>query len=142
MQHGPQLRAPVAERAFAIRMRQARKQRDWTQTTLAKRLRTQGFDLHQSAIAKMERDSDETRRPIRLNEAVAIADVLGKPLTWMCTLPEAAAKVQVTYLMDHIEKLEDEIRRAETLTTTRQDELAIAQKNLEDAQKAAGGDVS
>jgi transcriptional regulator with XRE-family HTH domain len=53
------------------RVRELRETRGWSQTELAERLKPYGFDMHQTTVAKLERGG----RPIRVNEAAALADV-------------------------------------------------------------------
>ena len=50
-----------------------RKARGWSQSELAQHLEPFGFDMHQTTIAKLEGGG----RPIRINEAAAIAEVFG-----------------------------------------------------------------
>ncbi len=58
-------------------MRAERELRGWTQSDLAKHLEDRGLKLHPSAIAKIEQRDVERPRAIRLDEAEAIAQVLG-----------------------------------------------------------------
>ncbi len=66
----------VAERLFAAHVRRGREARGWTQAFLAEQLSARGVPLSQSGVAKLERSDDSTRRPIRLNEAAALAALL------------------------------------------------------------------
>lgn len=54
------------------RVRQFREQRGWSQTEVARRMAAQGFDMHQTTLAKLEAGS----RPTRLNEYAALTSVL------------------------------------------------------------------
>jgi transcriptional regulator with XRE-family HTH domain len=63
------------ETSFGRRVRQWRQARNWSQEDLANRLRRQGFDMHQTTVAKIERGT----RPLRVAEAAAIADIFRVP---------------------------------------------------------------
>lgn len=65
----------VAEELFAAHVRTEREKLGWTQAKLARQLDLRGVRISQSGIAKLERADNETRRPIRLTEAAAIADL-------------------------------------------------------------------
>jgi transcriptional regulator with XRE-family HTH domain len=76
-----------AENGFIDRMREVRQVRGVSQAKLAQCLRRWGLDLHQSSIAKLETADHAERRPLRLSEALAIADVLGEDLRYMIQGP-------------------------------------------------------
>jgi len=63
------------ERDFGEKMRQWRKARNWSQEDVANKLRTYGFDMHQTTVAKIERGA----RPLRVAEAAAIAFIFRVP---------------------------------------------------------------
>lgn len=69
-----------AEERFGRNVRTYRAQRGWTQAELAARLGLLGVHLHPSAIAKIEMRDAERPRAIRLDEASALARVLGVSL--------------------------------------------------------------
>lgn len=74
------------EKRFGETIRIWRNERGWPQEEVARRLRWQGFDLHQTTIAKIERGA----RPLRIAEAAALAEVFEMPITAIfgLTLPE------------------------------------------------------
>jgi len=72
----------TVEQMFAKRLREQRTRRGWSQTMLADRMRTEGVDLHPTAITRME----SGERGIRLNEAVAAAAALTVPLEHLLKL--------------------------------------------------------
>jgi transcriptional regulator with XRE-family HTH domain len=72
-----------AERRFGNRLRSERERLGWTQRDLATRLRALGVDFHDSTIAKIETRTGPRPRAIRLDEAEAIAIVLGLDLSEM-----------------------------------------------------------
>ncbi len=61
------------EERFGQQVRDLRRTRGWSQMDLAVRMTNAGFVLHQAQISKMELGC----RPIRLDEADAIARLLG-----------------------------------------------------------------
>jgi transcriptional regulator with XRE-family HTH domain len=63
------------EKDFGEKMRQWRRERNWSQEDLAVRLRHYGFDMHQTTVAKIERGA----RPLRVAEAAAIATIFRVP---------------------------------------------------------------
>lgn len=63
------------EKSFGDKVRQWRKARSWSQEDLAQRLTDLGFDVHQTTVAKIERGG----RPLRVAEAVALAQILRVP---------------------------------------------------------------
>lgn len=69
------------DRVFAARMKRERIVRGMRQEDLARALANAGLDLHPSAIAKIERESDPEKgiapRAVHIGEAVVIAAVLG-----------------------------------------------------------------
>jgi len=73
----------TAEDFFGTRMRRERERRGWTQAELASKLAAVGVNLHPSAIAKIELRDVTRPRTIRLDEAQAIAYILGLPLEEM-----------------------------------------------------------
>jgi len=73
-------------------VREAREHRGWSQETLARQLgETAGIDLHQSAVARLERGE----RPIRLNEAAALSKILNLDLRMFS--PRAEIPTFVTF---------------------------------------------
>jgi transcriptional regulator with XRE-family HTH domain len=63
------------ERDFGDLVRQWRRERNWSQEQVASMLRLEGFDMHQTTVAKIERGA----RPLRVAEAAAIAYIFGVP---------------------------------------------------------------
>ncbi|MCV7060278.1 helix-turn-helix domain-containing protein [Mycolicibacterium vaccae] len=64
------------ERRFGELVRGWRQDRGWSQEDVAERLRRQGFEMHQTTVAKIERGA----RPLRVAEATALAEVFEMPL--------------------------------------------------------------
>jgi transcriptional regulator with XRE-family HTH domain len=63
------------ETSFGDKVRQWRRARNWSQEDVADKLRMQGFDMHQTTVAKIERGT----RPLRVAEAAAIAAIFRVP---------------------------------------------------------------
>src|ERR1700736_1720387 len=63
------------EKSFGEKVRQWRRERNWSQEEVADKLRAQGFDMHQTTVAKIERGT----RPLRVAEAAAIATLFRVP---------------------------------------------------------------
>jgi transcriptional regulator with XRE-family HTH domain len=64
------------ERRFGEIVRGWRQDRNWSQEDVAERLRHQGFEMHQTTVAKIERGA----RPLRVAEATALAEVFEMPI--------------------------------------------------------------
>ncbi len=67
------------EGIFGDSVRLYRKEMGWSQADLAKAMRERGFDWLQTTVSKTE----AAERPIRLNEAVAVASLFGVGVTAM-----------------------------------------------------------
>jgi transcriptional regulator with XRE-family HTH domain len=123
----------VAERLFAAHVREQRDARGWTQSVLADQLTARGVPLSQSGVAKLERPDDSTRRPIRLNEAAAIASLLHQSLRDM-TQTRAAECPEQRRLTEARQRYGE---AAAAVTLARRD-LASAEQRLGEAQVALG----
>lgn len=64
------------ERRFGEALRSWRQERGWSQEDVAERLRRQGFEMHQTTVAKIERGA----RPLRIAEAAALVEVFELPI--------------------------------------------------------------
>lgn len=76
-----------AEHFFAANVRMEREARGMTQAKVARAMTARGVPLSQSAIAKLERSDDASRRPISLTEAAALATFFHRSLDDMTTTP-------------------------------------------------------
>jgi transcriptional regulator with XRE-family HTH domain len=70
---------PSTEAIFGETVRLLRQERGLSQDDLAAAMRAEGFDWHQTTTSKTE----AAQRPIRLNEAKALADILRMRLSAM-----------------------------------------------------------
>jgi transcriptional regulator with XRE-family HTH domain len=107
------------EKSFGEKVRQWRRARNWSQEDLANRLRRQGFDMHQTTVAKIERGT----RPLRVSEAAAIANIfrvppiavfLGPPpekLPWSMRELHETIETAERMLADMREEMESSARR-------------------------------
>jgi transcriptional regulator with XRE-family HTH domain len=67
----------IDEARFAANIRARRESVGWSQGELARRLRENGWEnFHQTTVSRIEKGD----RPIRLGEAVAVAELLGVPI--------------------------------------------------------------
>lgn len=97
---------------FARLVRTAREQRGWSQDELARQLKAAGTPIHQTGLHRMETGD----RGVRLNEAVAIAKLLGLDLRIFSphggqpaiTSDEEAATTQSA--LDELGKQEEELK--------------------------------
>lgn len=71
------------ETKFAEWLRQARIEHGWSQQKVADLLAAEGISWHQTQVTKTETGA----RPIRLNEAAALAEIFGSSLDEMIDGP-------------------------------------------------------
>ncbi|WP_165774115.1 helix-turn-helix transcriptional regulator [Mycolicibacterium sphagni] len=64
------------EKRFGEVVRGWRLDRNWSQEDVVEKLRYEGFEMHQTTVAKIERGT----RPLRVAEATALAEVFGMPV--------------------------------------------------------------
>lgn len=87
----PEAAALPWEANFARAMREQREQRRLSQYGLARDLSSVGLSMHQQQIDRIE----NAQRPVKLNEAIAIARYFGVTLDAMATLaPDADATLE------------------------------------------------
>jgi transcriptional regulator with XRE-family HTH domain len=99
------------EKRFGEVVREWRLNRDWTQEDVAERLRHQGFEMHQTTVAKIERGV----RPLRVAEAAALAEVFDMPVM---------AVFEIALPQDHADALDN-----------RRIELEQARKRVDDSRE-------
>lgn len=63
------------EKDFGTRVRELRRACNWSQEYLAQRLKGEGFEMHQTTVAKIEAGT----RPLRVAEAAALAHIFSVP---------------------------------------------------------------
>ena len=96
---------PSPEAAFAVRMRDARKEHGMTQAEVSEQVKAvHGVEIDPTGILRIEKG----QRSPRLAEAVAIADVLNIPLWLLVRAPWFFTSQQRTA---HIERLAAELQR-------------------------------
>jgi len=83
------------ERTFVENVTRARKAADMSQTELGKRIATKGLPFHQQTVQRIENGS----RPVRLNEAVVIAEVLYLEFPDVM-MPRTAERATATFEME------------------------------------------
>lgn len=118
------------DQTFARRLREERNRAGISQAELGGRLTTMiGRTIDPSAIARAEK----CVRAVRLDEAVAIADLLGVPLTAMLRdCREAETRIlqlrqDLRQAQEHANDAQDELRQALARVTSIQLELAEAE---------------
>lgn len=101
------------EKNFGEKVRQWRRERNWSQEDVADKLRKQGFDMHQTTVAKIERGT----RPLRVAEAAAIAAIFRVPPLAVFLGPPP------TQMPWALNQLHDMIASAQNLLDTMKDEM-------------------
>lgn len=94
------------EPAFVHRMKQKRQREDLSQTELAKMAAAEGLPFYQQTIQRIENGA----RPIRLNEAVVLAELLGSSLDEMVQSETAqTARQEMSYAAMKIANYQTEL---------------------------------
>jgi transcriptional regulator with XRE-family HTH domain len=103
------------EQRLGIEVRNLRRESfDWSQAELADRLKRHGVNWHQTTVAKVEAGE----RPVRLNEVIALAEVLNVPPVSLIepggptTADLAAAEAKVLRARASIERAEQVLAAA------------------------------
>lgn len=131
------MQEPSPEDEFAARVRQAREARHLSQAQLAELLRVHhGIRLDPTAITRLERGN----RLIRLNEAVALADVLSIRLFDLTRRPffrglsPGAIREEAPRLIAELEALDAEIARADQTSMASRVEASDLREQRQDVQ--------
>lgn len=107
------------ERRFGEVVRGWRLDRNWSQEDVAEKLRYEGFEMHQTTVAKIERGA----RPLRVAEASAIGAVFNMPVMavfelslpndapWWSRDSQAADLLEKQDLLERARKLSDQARK-------------------------------
>lgn len=115
---------------FAASMRRLREEFELTQTDVAKAMSKQGFSFHQPTVQRIE----SGERPIRLDEARAIAEILHSDVGVMVTgIGQAQALNLANELTRAREALKDAMRKRRNVSI----ELALA---MDEAENEGGID--
>jgi transcriptional regulator with XRE-family HTH domain len=121
------------EAALGKRVKELRKACGWSQEELARRMSALGFSWVQTTAAKTEL----ANRPIRVNEAVALARLLG--LTFERLLyPGGPAEERAHALTYRRSLLEHDVTRAATRVKQLTDEIAALDSQINTLQRQAG----
>ena len=135
-----------SETTFARRLKEFRQQSRMSQAVLAQRLSEEhGIDLDPTAITRMEKADHP--RAIRLNEATAIAAVLGVRLVDMLSAAQAGeaaveqAKRAWTEAEVEVARLRGQIKDAEAAVAVTKERYRRLKKDLDRTrQHREGGD--
>lgn len=103
------------EQTAGQRIRQLRTERGWSQEETARRMRSYGYDYHQTTVAKIEAG----QRPFRVRELVDFAALFGMPPEHLIQQPAAG-------------ELEQEIRQVRQ----DRDEAAVREQHAREAVAA------
>jgi transcriptional regulator with XRE-family HTH domain len=107
------------EKRFGEVVRGWRLDRNWSQEEVAEKLRYEGFEMHQTTVAKIERGS----RPLRVAEAAAIGAVFDMPVMavfelslpndapWWSRDGQPAALREKQNLLERARELSDQARK-------------------------------
>jgi transcriptional regulator with XRE-family HTH domain len=69
-----------ARRYFGGRLKAERERRNWTQVEMARRLADTGWPVNATVLAKIEAANEDARRSLKVDEALAVAEVFGMSL--------------------------------------------------------------
>jgi transcriptional regulator with XRE-family HTH domain len=106
-----------AEPVLGGRVRALREAREWSQETVAQRMAEAGFSWRQTTVAKTE----AADRPIRVNEAVALADLFGVDLD--------------SLVRPDLHPLVQRVQRERSILALAERELSEADRRLSEAQR-------
>ncbi len=95
-----------AERIIGAKFRALREEHGWTQADVSDRLAALGVPLHQTNVAKLEKG----RRPLRVAEAFALAQVFGMPPAAVFYMPTDGLTVDMEYATMRLFELDSEAR--------------------------------
>ncbi|MGO9926553.1 MAG: helix-turn-helix domain-containing protein [Mycobacterium sp.] len=104
------------EKSFGDKIRQWRRERNWSQEDVAAHLRDQGFDMHQTTVAKI----DSGTRPLRVAEALALGHIFKVPALAIFEGPGPEDQPE------NIAELQRELDMAEQSAGHRRDEIDSA----------------
>ncbi|MBA8920414.1 helix-turn-helix transcriptional regulator [Nesterenkonia jeotgali] len=119
---------PTPEENFCVNMKLLRESKGWSQADLAEALRPLGLDLHRQTIQKIE----SLIRPVKLNEAHAIAQALGDHVDEMVSSPA------LRFMSDELTDLDDKIVTAQKAL----EEVYSAQRQIAFLMDANGHEPS
>lgn len=88
-----------AARYFGGRLRAERERRGWTQAELAKRLTAAGWPVNPTVLAKIEAARPSDRRSVKIDEALAVAEVFGLSLDSLLGRTTADPNAELTLIL-------------------------------------------
>lgn len=121
------------EMTFVENMRMLRERRAMSQTEFAKHASERGLSFHQPTVQRIENG----QRPLKLTEALVIADLLGSTLEQMMhdtSLPNAYAMLRDHTSWDDLEVAFHALRREQGV----QYRMKVIREDLDDYLAAAG----
>src|SRR5262249_1057098 len=93
------------ERVLCQKVAQLREERGWSQAHLAKRLSAIGLDTYKTTVAKLEAG----KRPLRIAETFALAQVFGLPPLAMFYMPVKGDDVGMEYMRNRLSSLDERL---------------------------------
>lgn len=122
------------EVAVGARVRMLRELRGWSQAQLADRLRSMGFDMHQTTVAKLE----GANRPIRVNELAALAVIFDSTVHELLRV-EGIRDVEVAWAAwAQFKAADEELGQAQDAAARAKEAVVRALARREDAQRRLG----
>lgn len=114
---------PAPEEIVGEEVRHLRKARGWSQEELARRMVGAGFGTwHQSTVGRTE----TADRPLRLNEAVALAELFGTSLTGL-----------MEPIRMSLEEIDEEITKVAAAHNQATHDLTVAEATAHEAEQVA-----
>jgi transcriptional regulator with XRE-family HTH domain len=96
------------ERVLCQKVAQLREERGWSQAELARRLSAVGFEMHQTTVAKLEAG----KRPLRVAETFALAEVFGLPPLAMWYMPVKGEDHGMEYMRERLSLIDESIEKS------------------------------
>lgn len=118
--HGPEMRRLLVQQEHTLcqKVQQLREERGWSQAELARRLSDVGFEMHQTTVAKLEAG----KRPLRVAETFALAEVFGLPPLVMFAMPVQGEDRGMAYMRERLKIIDDLLEKTrEQITQTLED---------------------
>jgi transcriptional regulator with XRE-family HTH domain len=108
------------EHLLCQKVQQLRAERGWSQAELAKRLSEIGFEMHQTTVAKLEAG----KRPLRVAETFALAQVFGLPPLAMFRMPVQGEDYGMKYMRERLTDIDEYLEETEKHILATVDTLA------------------
>lgn len=127
---------PTPEVLAGQELRRLRTVCGWSQEEVARRMADYGYDWHQTTVGRTE----TATRPLRLNEAVALAALFGIPVTQMIapmTLEAPDVEAEIDAELKHWREISEVARVAKATYEWTREEARSAEKKLTESLNEA-----